>query len=386
MLKISFKTEELKKIVSSVQSICQKKTVSDNTSHLFISISETNAIFKATDLEVFSEFSIPIILSDSFSFNFPLNFLLNAKRFYDIIKDIDSSDIDLFFDNNKIGILIENSEIFLNTYQNDSTLDRNASIENLFSIKAKDLISLISFCLPLSSTNLHNPNINSIFFEFNLSSFSSTSTDGHCLSHISFNYSCNGISNFFSFLISKKSSSDLKKIIEFNGFSEKEIIIGKFQSEVVFSSSNFTVFIKTVSQKFPDYHKIIETSSFNKVSFNRENLQKSFKRLSYITDNKFIPSSLNFDFSSFSLLCTLNHKDVGSIKETIFFNNNENISSNFQNFTISVFSPYVLQALISLNIFENIILMSLDKHKPLLLEGRNNINHMIYVIMPMISS
>jgi DNA polymerase III sliding clamp (beta) subunit (PCNA family) len=391
MLKISFKTEELKKIVSSVQSICQKKTVSDNTSHLFVNISDDVAVFKATDLEVFAEFTIPVFFSDNFSFDFPfpINFLVNAKRFYDIIKDIDFENIDLLFDGNKLGILIENSEIFLNTYQNDSFLDRNALIENLFSVKSKDLLSLISFCLPLSSTNLHNPNINSIFFEFGLSSFSSTSTDGHCLSHISYSYPCYGISSIFSFLISKKSSSDLKKILESNELSDskKDIIIGKFENEIVFSSSFFTIFVKTVSQKFPDYYKIIETSSFNKISFNRESLQKSFKRLSYITDNKFIPSSLLFNFSSHSLSCSLTHKDVGSIKEVIFFNSETNFSnSNLQNFIISVFSPYVLQAIISLNLFENITLMSLDKCKPLLLEGSNELNRMIYVIMPMISS
>jgi DNA polymerase III beta subunit len=375
-MKFIINTEKIKSIFSSIQSVCQKRTISEITQCVFLSADFNHLFIKATDLELYIDMQVQLeSFSDLNSSN--SSCIVNARRLYEIIKDIDDELLKLEIKDDSLNILTSFSEFTLTTYSNEPFPLKDSSVENIFSINTLNFHDLLNYCIPLTSTSLYQQGINSILFEVNENSFKVTSTDGHCLAHIILN-STFPLNKPFSFSLSKRAASDVKKILEIS--TDKEIFIGKSSSELVINSSNFSIFVKTISEKFPDYKSIINTSNYQKVSCNRESFSKIVRRLTSLTVGKFVPASLYFSKDN-NLNFYMNNKEIGTAKEQLSI-----IPDFFETeVKINVYSPYLLQAASSINVDSTLTLMILDSKKPLIISHNSDIISMLYVIMPMIS-
>ena len=375
------KTSELKDILNSIQSICQKKTIIEDTQNCILLFSENETLIKATD----GETSVEIYLNSysKSTFNEKIEISVNAKRFFDLIKDLLDEEIKLKIFNESLLISTNSSKINLSLSANKPLQEPFSSTENLFSIQKEKFLNMISFCMPLATTTASTINSNNIiFFEVDSENFSATSTDGHSLAHILFPDFKNESLKNFSFSISKKAASDLKKILELCP-EKREIIIGKTKNEIVFSNEFFTVYVKILIDKFPDYKKILKTVDHKNLEIKDEFFLNSLKRLSCMTAGRFIPAKMKVKDGNF-LTFDLENKEIGNIHEEIEI-------SNFiesQGYEISFHPPYLLQAASSISNqkkSEGFNLLIQNEKKPLILSHNEPEQKLFYLVMPMIS-
>ena len=139
-MKIKIQIEKIKKSINAIQTICQKKTISDITQNALIEIENLNLTIKATDLEIFIEINIDIEEIISKSHNTKI--LINARIFYDVIKEIEDKEIEIIFNENNCHIITKQSQIELNTSDIKNFPENELKIENILHIKNK-YISII---------------------------------------------------------------------------------------------------------------------------------------------------------------------------------------------------------------------------------------------------
>ncbi len=380
-MKVKIQIDKIKKSINSIQTICQKKTISEFTQNALLEIDGLNLIIKATDLELFIEINVEIEEMIEKSINNKI--LINARILYDIIKEIDDSEILITFNHNNCNIISKNSQIELNTLEISNFPENELRIENILHINNQCIIECISYCVPLSTSNLQKNSIASILFEITNDAFKVTSTDGHCLSHISIHKNLPMIQEPIQFLLSKKASSDIKKIIEAISNSEtEEIFIGKSTNKIIFTGDNYSITTKTINEKFPDYKKIITADYQNEFQCQRNQFIKIAKRLSLFTENKFIPAIININKKNKTINFKIENSSIGRIEDEMEI---EIHNSNDKNIAISIFPPYILKAANEINLKNSLQIKINENQKPILFCSKEAEKHMLYIVMPMVA-
>lgn len=379
-MEIIVETEKLKKYLNAIQTICQKKTVSEFTQSTLIEIENNQIIIKATDIEVFVEMELDII---SLKRNSKVNkILINARILFDIIKEIDEETIKIIFHERKCEIIGTKSKSELNVLETENFPEIELKTENIFNIKNKDIIEAITYTTPLSNSTLQRGGVSCILFEIEKDAFKVTATDSHCLAHLSINQNLHMIKNNIRFLLSKKAAADIKRIIETMAEQGEELFIGKSRETMVFSNEKISIAIKSLNEKFPDYKKVIQITNQNEITCNRNEFIKIVKRLSLFTENKFIAAKLNFQSLSNSMSFEIENNFIGRIHEEI---NTKTVKSEGMGLQllIHVFPPYLLKAANELNLCEELTIKINGKQRPIIFENKKKENHLIYVVMPM---
>jgi DNA polymerase-3 subunit beta len=378
-MKIIVKIEKIKKSISAIQNVCQKKTISELTQNTLLEIENKNLIMKATDLEIFVEINIEIkkIIEESGN----KKILINARILYDIIKEIEDDEVEIIFNQNNCNILSKKSQIELNTFDIINFPENELRIENLLHLTNKNIIECISYCAPSANTPFQKNTTATILFEVEKNAFKVTATDGHCLSHIKIKKNLPSLEQDIQFLLSKKASSDIKKIMETMNNEIEEVFIGKSGQKLVFTGEDYLISVKTINEKFPDYKKIITTEFQNEFQCNRNLFIKIAKRLSLFTENKFIPASMTINKITNKIIFRIENNSIGKIEDEIDI---EIEKQNINDIAISVFPPYLLKAATEIDLDMSLKIKINEKQKPILFSAVNEEVQMLYVVMPMI--
>lgn len=379
-MKIKIKIDKIKKSINAIQAVCQKKTISDLTQNTLLEIDNSTLIIKATDLEIFIEINVEI--EEIIKKNNNNKILINARIFYDIIKEIEDNEIEIIFNQNNCQIISKKSQIELNTLEIKSFPENELRIENILHINNQCIIDCISYCAPLSSTaNIQKNSTATILFEIEKETFKVTSTDGHCLSHIAIKKNLPMLQDPIQFLLSKKASSDIKKIMETIHNESEEIFIGRSGSKIILTGEKYSIAVKTISEKFPDYKKIITTEYQNELECQRNQFIKISKRLSLFTENKFIPAIMNIDKKNKKIQFKIENNSIGKIEDEI----DVTIKSNNEfDLSIAIFPPYILKAATEINLKQNLHIKINERQKPILFCSQDEQRTMLYIVMPMI--
>lgn len=378
-MKIKVLIDKIKKSINAIQTICQKKTISDLTQNALLEIDNLTLIIKATDLEIFIEINVEI--EEIINKTTNTKILINARIFYDIIKEIEDNYIEIIFNENNCNIISKKSQIELNTLEINNFPENDLRIENILHIKNKYIIDCISYCAPLSTSNIQKNSTASILFEIEPEAFKTTSTDGHCLSHISIKKNLPMLLQPIQFLLSKKASSDIKKIMETMSNEQEEIFIGKSGSKIIFTAEAYSITVKTINEKFPDYKRIITTEFQNEIQCPRNQFIKIAKRLSLFTENKFIPAIMKIDKENKKIFFKIENKSIGRIEDEIDI---EITTKNNQEIEISIFPPYILKASTEIDMKASLHININERQKPILFSSHDDTKSQLYIVMPMI--
>ena len=181
-MKIKIQSEFIKKAINAVQSICQKKTISEITQNILLETEQNSLTIKSTDLEIYVE--INGIIEEIIKNSGNTKILINGKIIHDIIKEIEEPFVTMEFSDQSCIITNEKSQIELNTITLEQFPQNDIKIENVLTIEDTSIIESIAYCVPLSTTSINKNAISTILFEFERENFKATSTDGHCLCHI----------------------------------------------------------------------------------------------------------------------------------------------------------------------------------------------------------
>ena len=172
--------KSLLSILSSMQPICTRRTTLDATSSILLSVGPKELILKSTDLEISLQSSYACKTS-TLSEN--KSFLVNGKRLFDIVKELDG-DINFTLTDNQLALSTGTVNMSLHIKDSQEFPPFPERIENLMQLDSSFLLTLldkVAFMIPQNNTN---PGLNGLFLEISQDHLTMTTTDGHCLAQI----------------------------------------------------------------------------------------------------------------------------------------------------------------------------------------------------------
>lgn len=354
-------------ILSSMQPICSKRTTLDATTSILFNIGPKELILKSTDLEISLQSSYGLTESSLLDNKV---FLVNGKRLFDIVKELDST---ITFTLHKTQLSLQSGAVNLSLNIKDAQEfpPFPERIENLMQLKSEFLLKLLDKVAFLIPQNNANPALNGLYLEINKEHLMMTTTDGHCLAQIkTTKYNLVEAKNW---LLPRRAILELKKILE--SAKETNVFLGTCGNQLVFSGESFNFFTKLLVNPFPEYKAILDKEGFMPATIDRSCLIKTLRRSSCLLSGQFIATS--FEFKTENLEVSMQNKEVGKFDEKIALT--EFVGNDL---AMKFYAPYLLSGL---NAFseEKIQFYLQNASKPIIFETKEADKYnLTYLVMP----
>jgi len=246
-MKFTVSKSIIENIVSSMQPFLNKKDSSVITSHIYIEVSGTKLIIKATDYEMGCEATINDItnIMDGKA-------TVNGGNFLNILRRLKDDLIDFGINDNNLTIIQKRSSFKLPMYDPEE-YPSFPKLENLhaLNIDTFNLINSVKKITPSIDNNNPKFELNGALIDIKSQKINFVATDTRRLA-IS---NLENISNESSQIIIPK-----KAIVEIQKLFLDEANIKYDDTNLVISNENYTFFTKLISGKFPDYERIIPSN------------------------------------------------------------------------------------------------------------------------------
>ncbi|CAA6802790.1 MAG: DNA polymerase III beta subunit (EC [uncultured Campylobacterales bacterium] len=285
-MKFSIQKNVLENILINIQPYLEKKDFSQITSHILIEAKENSIFINATDHEIGLSYEIKNIeiIEDGKT-------TTNGKKLLDIIKTLNSKEINLEKINESLYIKQNNSKFKLPVF-NHNEFPKFPILENKneFKIDTYKLIKSIKKITP--SIDINNPKfeLNGALINIKENKINFVSTDTKRLSIVEIQN--NSEQEDISLIIPKKAINEIQKLIF------DEITINYDNQILLIESNNFKFFTKLINGKFPEYQRIIPTNLKYKLELNKEKFLSAIKQISIISNEvkiSFNKSNIKFE-------------------------------------------------------------------------------------------
>lgn len=354
-------------ILSSMQPICSKRTTLDATTSILFNVGPRELILKSTDLEISLQSSYTLSQS---SLGEPYSFLVNGKRLFDLVKELDG-EITFTLKKNQLSLEANSVKLALNIKDAQEFPPFPERIENLMQMDSKFLLSLLDKVAFLIPQNNANPALNGLFFEVSKDGTLMTTTDGHCLAQIQTNkYTLETSQNW---LLPRRAILELKKILE--GSSEEQVFLGTCGNQLVFSGESFNFFTKLLANPFPEYRAILNKEGFKPATVDRSSLVKTLRRSTCLLSGQFIATS--FGFKKKNVDVAMHNKEVGKLEERLPL-----AKFDGDDLDMKFYAPYLLSGL---NAFtdSDVTFYLYNSSKPIMFESKEDDKYRLtYLVMP----
>lgn len=353
-------------ILASMQPICSKRTTLDMTTSILFQVGHRELVLKSTDLEISLQASCMVQES---SFTEPESFLVQGKRIFDVVKELEGSVV-CSLKNNQLALQAGSVKLLLNIQDAGEFPPFPERIENLMHLDTGALAQMlesVSFLIPQNNTNSA---LNGLFLEVTPEELKMTATDGHCLAQVrSASYK---LSDVRSWLLPRRAIFELKKIIE--STKESVIFLGMCGKQVVFSGESFNFFTKQLVDPFPMYASIMDKSDFSQATIERASLLKTVRRSASLLSGQFLATQ--FAFEPARLNVSMKNKEVGTLDEELTLKGLENKSVD-----IRFYAPYLLSGLQVLP-ESDVVFYLKNETRPIIFESTQDALTITYLVMP----
>jgi DNA polymerase-3 subunit beta len=250
---------------------------------------------------------------------------------------------------------------------------KNAS----FKIMSKKVLSLIDktkFSIYPDETRF---NLNGLLFQFKEAeghSFLTTvSTDGHRLSFCKLEASMPEGGSFPKIILPKKSTIELRKILEQG--EDEELEISLFERQINFSSKSFSFVSKLIDAEFPEYEKVIPQENTKITTISRKEFISLIERVATIHAGS-SENNIKLTFAPNLLTILAKNKDTGEAMDEIATESSfeEAIEVNYN-------YSYLLEILSHIS-SEKLLFCLKDERTPALIKDEK-LDSYFYILMPM---
>ncbi len=382
-LLFSVDQKKLSDSLALLQGVCSRRTPIEATSNVlfFIEDGTSEVVLRVTDLETSIQLSLPAIVAKR-----EINrFLVNAKRLYDFIKDLQDQVI-LSFDGASLEI---NSGVDINNIDPDFKLILHTSdaslfpsfpesIENICSLDTSFLNFGLSKLVDLVPQSNPNAALNGLLFDFLLEGLSLVASDGHSLAIVSNDKIV--LSEPAKWCLPKKAASELSKLIKHiaaTSSEASEIFIGTCKGQIVFSGNGFNFFAKLLAEQFPAYRHAINFESLGRGQLVLDNLEPILRRVGYLLNGKMLPAA--FSFKKNQIKVEFKNSDCGEISEQVSF-----VPTAAIDCSAKFFAPFLIGASRAFDDADNVDFY-VKSGSPIYFHHDFGHCQMIYLVMPMIA-
>jgi DNA polymerase III subunit beta len=234
----------IENVIASMQPFLEKKDSSAITSHIYLEISETKLIIKATDYEIGLESQI-----DNITDMIDGKATVNGSNLLGIIKRLKNEEILFEASNNNLVIKQNKSTFKLPTYDANEypSLNKSQNLKEL-SISTINFINSVRKITPAIDNNNPKFELNGALLDIKNQKINFVSTDTRRLAVA---YLQNITNEEAQFIIPKKAIIEIQKLF----LDDAKIYFD--DTNLVISNNTTKFFTKLINGKFPDYERII---------------------------------------------------------------------------------------------------------------------------------
>ena len=370
-MKATFKKGDLLPVLSKVQGLTGRRTNLAITTNILIKTDKKGLSISATDLETGVEGFYPADIEKEGII------AINARKFYEIVKDFPSEDVFLNeVENHWIEIGNQKVEYHI-VGLNPDDFPEIPKIEDVefFEIDSMSLAKMIERAVIVSgTTDDKRAHIIGVYAERieekKNKLFRFVSTDGSRLSKVDtvLNKDAN-LPSGESVMIPKKGLIEVGKFLD----DEGTVKIGFKENNFIVQKDSETLIILFLEGDFPEYGDIIVKREGNSITFDRQLFLMMLKRMSILSSEDY--KGVIFNFEKNQLVITSTNPDIGESKE--------DMDIEYSGDPISVmFNPKFFIETLNVIDDDKLIVNIVDEEKPCLIEGEKDKTY-LSVIMPM---
>ena len=370
-MKATFKKGDLLTVLSKVQGLTGRRTNLAITTNILIKTDKKGMSISATDLETGFEGFYPADVEKEGII------AINARKFYEIVKDFPSEDVFLNeVENHWIEIgnrKVEYHIVGLNP-EDFPEIPKIEAVE-FFEIDSMSLAKMIERAVIVSgATDDKRAHIIGVYAERTEEKkneyFRFVSTDGSRLSKVDTVFDKDAkLPPGESVMIPKKGLVEVGKFLD----DEGSVKIGFKENHFIVQKDSETLIILLLEGDFPEYGDIIVKKGGHAIPFDRQLFLMMLKRMSILSSEDY--KGVIFNFEKNQLLVTSTNPDIGESKEDM------EIEYSGDPITV-MFNPKFFIETLNVIDDDNVILNIIDEEKPCLIEGEKDKTY-LSVIMPM---
>jgi DNA polymerase-3 subunit beta len=308
--------------VYKTQGVVDRKSTSNVLSHVLVeSLPEGRCRLTGTDYDVTIMAEIPAEVL------VPGMACINGKSLFDVVKNLDETPLHLRSLPNDWSELSAGRAFFklagvVPTDFPEMKIPTSVSWLRVPKSALRDLFDKTAFSISSDETRM---NLNGVFFKVQpgsgegLTRLTMVSTDGHRLSKVELETEVTGLASpneTHSAIVHKKGVSEVKRLFDGDydtlevGFSKKVIL---FRGANATSSTTFLV--RQIEDNYPDYTRVIPTSSPIRVVVPRERLARAIRKNAILTSSKtFI---IRVELTPGKLAVTASNPDYGEGRDEL---------------------------------------------------------------------
>lgn len=378
-MKIKLNRDDLFNLIAKAQNIVDKRNTMPVLSSVLLKAKDSQLTLFATDLEVsIKSFTKAEVIEEG-------AVVINAKNFFDILKELPNKSIELTKHENHSLHINQNSSFFHIHGKDPDEFPVFPTVEmDKFVAFSSHLISeMIEKTIYSVSNDKSRYYLNGVLFEGDqgletpTNTFRMVATDGHRLSLINRPLTLKNSSQPLDIfetgvIVPKKGLFEIKKLIE--GADEvANVEISVDGAQLVLKTENTLLMVRLIEGKYPNYKKLLPDQLKHQAVINKEKLMSCLKRVSLLSNQK--SKGVTFNFSKGIMTILSFSQDLGEAKEDLEVDYQE------EDLKIGFNARYIMDVLSSIE--EEEIKMSFNDHRSPVLLAPMNDNDYTCVVMPM---
>jgi len=269
-MKIRAQKQIIESILINLQPFLEKKDASQITSHILFTTQEGKCIIKATDSEIGLK-----IVTDNIAIEADGSFTAHGKKLLDIIRILKDEEITLELLDNNLIIKQKHSKFKLPTFDTNSypifpSIEDKAQI----SLDSLSLIQNLKKISPAIDTNNPKFELNGALINIKSDSTDLVGTDTRRLAIASIPGNNN---EELSLIVPKKAILEIQKLFL------DQINIYYDETNLIISNENYYFYTRLINGKFPDYQRIIPSSTKHSITLPKKEMIDAIKMITTIS-------------------------------------------------------------------------------------------------------
>jgi DNA polymerase-3 subunit beta len=303
----------IKEAINKVITVVDRKNTRPILAYTLVEARDNKLSFSATDMEVSARIEIDANIKS------PGTFCLNAKNFFDILKELPSTEIELFIDVNENSLKINCGDIHFSllVFKNEDFPHLIfGNKENEFHIDSGKVLEIISKTNHAISNDETRLFLNGIYLQEVDNKLRAVATDGHRLSMIDTELEVSGNESLKNgIIVPRKGISELKKLAESNAAHEVITISVDESFIYVKSDEKYFLSIRLISREYPKYQAVIPQKTSSKLIADKSTLLDAVKRIKVMSNEK--SNGVRAEITAQGVTITANHPSLGDAREKI---------------------------------------------------------------------
>ncbi|MBL7665415.1 MAG: DNA polymerase III subunit beta [Bacteriovoracaceae bacterium] len=311
-MKIQIQSDKLRDALNKILTVVDRKNSRPILTNCLINVDNNSITLIASDLEVSSRIIIPAITNGKGSF------CINSKNFFDIVRELPDSVVDLEIQNSENLLKLNCQSISYSLLITSSEEYPHLLFENHnneFKVRTKEIIDIINKTSHAISTDETRLYLNGIFLQLVDNKLRSVAIDGHRLALLDtteFLGDCKALVD--GVIIPKKGITELRKIAE--SYPESDLKISVDESFMYINAQKeYDLSIRLIAREYPKYQSVIPSKTSFSMQVDKGAVLDAVKRIRLLSNEK--TNGIKFLLKASELEISANHPSLGKAREVL---------------------------------------------------------------------